>query len=336
METSFSELFKSVILGLVQGLTEFLPVSSSGHLALVLYLFNWKYIPLYFTTTLHFATLLSVTVIFFKEILKIFSVFFKGLFLKSFRKEKFFKLSLFIIIGTIPAALAGFFLENHVEKIFSKPLYVSIFLIITGLILLLGEFYGNKNQKKFIKVDSVEFNNGTVFDFENLKNKNINKQHTFDSNKNKEVDFFIKNKLKIKSKNLFFGNLNWLNAFFIGIGQAIAILPGISRSGTTISFARFFGLKREECVKYSFLLSIPVIFGAFLLEVLNFFKSNNSGFNENIPIINIIVSFIFSFVSGFIAIKFLLNLVRRKNLNYFAIYCIGIAIIFIIIIIIKK
>jgi undecaprenyl-diphosphatase len=120
----------------------------------------------------------------------------------------------------------------------------------------------------------------------------------------------------------------------IGVGQAIAILPGISRSGSTISFARLFGIKREECVRFSMLLSIPITFGAFVLET---YKSYNEVLSLDVhATINIVVGFVFAYITGLFAIKFLLKFTKLRNLNFFAIYCIVISIIVIVLSLISK
>jgi undecaprenyl-diphosphatase len=125
--------------------------------------------------------------------------------------------------------------------------------------------------------------------------------------------------------------MNYLIAFIVGIGQAVAILPGLSRSGSTISFARFFGIRREECVKFSFLLSIPVIFGSFIYEI---YKSHEIiASSSALNMADMAISFVFAYISGLLAIKFLTRLSGNRNLNIFAIYCIVMAVaIFIVII----
>jgi undecaprenyl-diphosphatase len=280
------ETLKAIILGIVQGCTEFFPVSSSGHLIFIPFLFNWDYIPVYYSVTLHFATLLSLLSIFYQDCWRIVRALFYGIFKAGERKSSHFKLSIFIIVATIPAALAGVLLDDYIESFFNKPIFVGIFLLITALFLFLGEIIGKwleKNQK-------TGLNKGCYSNSGNTRKK-----------------------------------IGFLSSLVTGIGQAIAILPGISRSGTTISFARSFGIKREECVKFSMLLSIPVIFGAFVFELA---KSYEIIIEQNMTVIlNMLLGFIFAYASGFLSIKFLLRLTRKRNLNFFAIYCIVIAII---------
>jgi undecaprenyl-diphosphatase len=294
------KIFESILLGLVQGFTEFFPVSSSGHLVIIPFIFKWDYIPVYYTVMLHFATLLSLVTVFFKEIIIIIKSFFIGVFKKSARKDKNFKLAILIIIASIPAALAGFLLDKYAESFFSRPLFVGFFLLITAAVLVIGELRGNLIQKNRYPVYSSPENQNSI------AKSNINTEKP---------------------------QINYLIAFIVGIGQAVAVLPGISRSGITISFARFFGIKREECVRFSLLLSIPVILGSFLFE---FYKSHSvimsSSFQE---LIYLLLSFVFAYVSGFFAIKFLVKFSKNRNLNIFAIYCIVIAIIIFILIAIR-
>jgi len=191
-------ILQSIVLGLIQGITEFFPISSSGHLVIIPYFSGWDYPPLYFTVTVHFATLLAVLTVLYRDAWRIIRGFALGLFKRQWRKSIDFKMGLYIIIATIPAVLMGLFLNDLIESIFSKPLIVAIFLLVTAFILWGGEYRGRKvKQKK---------------------------------------------------------SLAYLSSVASGIGQALALFPGISRAGSTISFARFFGARREEAVRFSFLL----------------------------------------------------------------------------------
>ena len=280
------EILKAIVLGIIQGAAEFFPVSSSGHLVLVPFLFKWDYIPVYYSVALHFATLLSLVTVFYRDIGRIIKAFFTGLFSKNTRRSNpYFKLSLFIVIATIPGAVAGYFLQDQIEGFFSKPLYVAIFLLVTAAFLFIGEYFGKKIEKRTVSVNG-----------ENKDTRILNVR-----------------------------GLNFISAAVTGVGQAIAILPGISRSGSAISFARVFGIKREECVRFSMLLSIPITFGAFIFET---YKSYNEVLSQDLHIIiNIGIGFVFAYVTGLFAIKVLLKYSKKRNLNYFAVYCIVIAII---------
>jgi undecaprenyl-diphosphatase len=207
----------------------------------------------------------------------------------------------------VPAAIAGFFLNDIVGSFFSKPLYVGIFLLITAIFLLAGEIRG-----KAVGARLSPNSEGLSPQLDSAKSNDEQINNTKSSNP----------------------KMNYLIAFIVGIGQAIAILPGLSRSGSTISFARFFGIKREECVKFSFLLSIPVIFGSFIFEL---YKSHEIIFNSSaLNMADMAISFVFAYISGLLAIKFLTRLSRTRNLNIFAIYCIVMAVAIFIVIIIRS
>jgi undecaprenyl-diphosphatase len=228
---------KSIILGIVQGLTEFLPISSSGHLVLLKTLIGFDMPGVILEVSLHFGTLLSIIVYFRKRILSYLS------------KEK---LPL-IIFGTIPIVIIGIIFKRSIELMFSNPLLVFLMLFITGIILLLTL----KRQKK--------------------------------------------------------GLLNLKNAFIIGVSQSFALIPGISRSGFTISTALLLGISKEESFEFSFILAIPALLGAFLLELteielfqVNYFKLLNGT--------------IAAFLSGLLALWVFYKILRKKSLHYFTYY----------------
>jgi undecaprenyl-diphosphatase len=331
------EVLKAVALGIIQGTAEFFPVSSSGHLVLVPFLFKWDYIPIYYSVTLHFATLLSLVTVFYRDIGQIIKAFFAGLFSKNIRSSNpYFKLSLFIIIATIPGVIAGYFLQDRIEGFFSKPLYVSIFLLVTAAFLFIGEYFGKKYEKRY-ETPNPEIKDNLKPSLEGYNSK-INCLNSDakgpDTGPNSLESEIKENNLQVNSLNSRIWGLGFISAAVIGIGQAIAILPGISRSGSTISFARLFGIKREQCVRFSMLMSIPIIFGAFILET---YKSYNEVFaQDGHVIINIAVGFIFAYLTGLFAIKFLLKFSKIRNLNYFAIYCIVISIVVLVLSLISK
>jgi len=280
-------ILKSAVLGIIQGLTEFFPVSSSGHLVIFPYFFKWEQPSLFFAVILHLGTLLSLLILLYRDAVKIIKSFFKGLFIKKFRKDEDFKMALFIIIAIIPAAVAGYLVNDVIENLFSKPVYAAFFLLLTAAVLVTFEFFGRRNEKRHFAVRNEE--------------KNIN--------------YFI--------------------AFITGIGQAVAIMPGISRSGLTISSSRIFGIKREKAIRFSFLISIPVIFGSFILEFVDFLKTRETAVSD-ISVIPLIVGFIAAFVSGLFAIKFLMKISAKRNLNFFAIYCIILSLVFFIVYFLRK
>lgn len=256
------DIIHSFLLGIIQGLTEFLPISSSAHLVLVPKIMKIKSEILHsltFDVVLHFGTLVAVLLYFRKKIINIFICFLDGVFNSQKRDTFDFKLSVCLIAATIPAFLAGFFLNDYAEKIFRNPLLIAVVLIAFAMLL----FFADKNKNLF---------------------KNINQ-------------------ITIK------------DALIIGCFQALAIMPGVSRSGITITAALFLGFKREDSTEFSFLLSVPVILGAFIFKIDDILKF---GISENIALL--LIGFISSFIAGFIAIFFLINFVKRNSFLPFVIY----------------
>ena len=224
-------ILQSIVLGIIQGITEFFPVSSSGHLVIFPYFFNWDYMPLYFTVTVHFATLAAVVTAFYREIYRIIKAVVLGIFKRKIRNSDDFRVGIFLIIASIPAALAGFFLDDWVEDLFTRPLIVAVFLLVTAFLLWMGELRGARVEKKKGPVEKDTKESGRLLGTISLTGQS-------------------KGRVRL---NLFISAM-------AGIGQAPAILPGSSRSGATLSFARFFRIKRSDAVKFSFLLSLSYVF----------------------------------------------------------------------------
>ncbi len=249
------DIIEAIILGVIQGLTEFLPVSSSGHLELTKAILGDTSVPeesLTFTVVLHFATALSTLVIFRKEVAEIF----KGLFQVKWNDE--FKFSVKIILSMIPAVFVGLLFEEELESFFGgKILLVGVMLLVTALLLLLAD-----------------------------KAKNTKKEVTFS------------------------------NSIIIGISQAIAMLPGISRSGATISTSVLLGIDRTRAARFSFLMVVPLIFGKIGKDLLGGDLSFHSA-----EIIPISAGFTAAFFAGLLACKWMIALVKKSKLSYFSLYC---------------
>ena len=245
---------EALILGIIQGLTEFLPVSSSGHLELAKVLFGSNALPkesLLFTVILHLATALSTVVLYRKDLIQLFS--------KAMAREReALNFSLAIILSMFPAALVGFFLEDFIDSLFSgNILLVGAMLIVTAGLLNIAD-----------KPQSSE------------------------------------------------KNLTQRRAFFIGLAQAIAILPGISRSGATISTAVLLGVQREEAARFSFLMVVPLIFGKIAKDLLSGDLAQTT-----IDPLHLALGFTAAFISGLVACSWMIALVKRSKLIYFSLYC---------------
>ncbi len=253
-----SPIIEAIILGIVQGLTEFLPVSSSGHLELTNALLGAELDPeksLLMVTVLHFATALSTIVIFRKDL----AVIFGGLF--SFKWNEETQFSLKIVLSMIPAAIVGLLLEKEIESFFGgQVMFIGFMLLLTGALLLLADRAKNTEKK-------VGFGHSII----------------------------------------------------IGISQAIAILPGISRSGATISTSVLLGIDREKAARFSFLMVVPLIFGKMAKDVL--FMMDNPETTVDTNFISLSVGFVFAFLTGLIACKWMITLVKKSKLSYFAFYC---------------
>lgn len=254
------DVLQSFLLGLIQGLTEFLPISSSGHLALGKYLLGGDTeAGITFEVVVHFGTLCSI-LIYYRQMLADLSI--SGIqYLKSPKTrsaDPHVHLLLFILVSMIPAMIIGFTLENLIEDIFMNPLFVSGMLIVTGIILFLTKFA--KEEQKPITLK---------------------------------------------------------NSFIIGLAQAFAIIPGISRSGSTISTALYLGVRREDAANFSFLMVIPVIAGAMMLKVKEMLEVGVS----DAQLLSLVVGFFTAFISGYYALKYLILILKKRGFHYFAYYC---------------
>ena len=249
--------FEALVLGIVQGLTEYLPVSSSGHLAIGSALFGIEGEEnLAFTIVVHVATVFSTLVILWKEIEWIF----RGLFKFQMNSETRYVIN--ILISMIPIGIVGVFFKDTVEAIFGSGLLIDGCMLLVTAALLSLSYYAKPRQKE---------------------------------------------------------NLSMKDAFIIGLAQACAVLPGLSRSGTTIATGLLLGNNKAKLAQFSFLMVIPPILGEALLDVLKLVKGENIA--GDIPMLSLVVGFVAAFLSGCLACKWMINIVKKGKLIYFAIYC---------------
>ena len=260
---------EAIILGIIQGLTEFLPVSSSGHLVLFQQLFGLKEAELFFDVCVHLGTLVAVIVVFHREIQNIITALLrlvslagqKKTILQQVESDPELKMALLIVIGSIPTAVLGLMFQSIADRLFSSSFFTGLMLMVTGLILWFT---------RRLKPD----------------------------NKGAGIDSFSKTK-----------------AFIIGIVQGLAIIPGISRSGSTISIGLLLGIDREVAARYSFLLSIPAIVGAGALSL-------KDGLSQTDPALRLaLMGAAAAALVGYGALKVLLGMVKKGRLYVFAPYC---------------
>ena len=259
------DCLQAFILGLIQGLTEYLPVSSSGHLAIGSALFGLEdgEANLTFTIAVHVATVLSTLVILWKEIVWLFKGFFQ------FKMNDEMRYIFNILISMIPVGIVGLFFKDYVEEVFGSGLLIIGIMLLLTAALLAFSYYAKPRQKE---------------------------------------------------------TLSLKDAFIIGLAQACAVMPGLSRSGSTIATGLLLGNKKENLAQVSFLMVIPPILGEALLDCLKISKEGFEAVSAGISPTALFVGFITAFISGCFACKLMINLVKKGKLIYFAIYCAVVAV----------
>ena len=274
------EWFEAVVLGLLQGLTEFLPVSSSGHLEIGKVLLGVKTTDdLLFTTTVHAATVLSTLVVFRNQILGLLKGFFTGL--KDWRitadadGKKFLQCNdetdylLKICVSMIPILIVGVFFKDYVEGLFGSIMVVGVALVITAVLLFFSDMASKPGRKSIVAPENT-YRNG----------------------------------------------ISYWQAAAVGLGQAFAVIPGLSRSGTTISTGLICGVKREVMAQFSFLMVLVPILGETFLEIIGGEFGTSS-----VGALPLVLGFVSAFVSGLFACKAMIALVKKAKLSWFALYC---------------
>lgn len=256
---------QALLLGLVQGLTEFLPVSSSGHLAIGREILGVEASgDLVFEVAVHAATVLATIVAFRKEIVRLLA----GLFKFRYNDETDYILK--ICLSMVPVLIVGVFFKDRVENLFSSLLVVGLALVVTSMLLFFSDYFSHKREKSAVAPEKTEPRNG----------------------------------------------IGWWQALLIGIGQAFAVIPGLSRSGTTISTGLLCGVRREKVAQFSFLMVLVPILGEAFLDVVGGDLAASS-----IGLFPLVVGFIAAFISGLFACQVMIALVKKANLRWFALYC---------------
>ena len=259
-------LFQAILLGIIQGATEFIPVSSSGHLVITPFLLGWSIDPqeaFVFDVLVQVATLSAVLAFFWHDLLQILRSWFQGLYSGQPFQDSSSRLGWYLILSTIPAGLAALLFKETFERAFSDPVASSWFLIGTGLMLWGAEQFKNRT--------------GAIED------------------------------------------IRWLDAIWIGIFQILALFPGISRSGSTITGGMFRGLNRRSAAKYSFLMSVPVMLAAGVLAGYDLLQLTN--YHHQLPVY--LSGFLAAAVVGYLAIRWLLDYLSTKPLTVFSVYCLS-------------
>ncbi len=262
--------WQAIFLGIIQGFTEFLPISSSAHLVLVPYFFNWQLDTLVvfpFDVLVQLGTLLAVLVFFWKDLWSILNGLCKALRTRSFKDNPSAWLGVWVVLATIPAGIVGVLIKNQVEAAFHSPLAVAIFLLVTAALLLTAERFGKLNRS-------------------------LNK-------------------------------MNWKDAVLVGFAQALAIFPGVSRSGATISTGMLRNLERPAAARFSFLLSIPIFVAAGILSIGDLLKVPS--LSTFLPVL--LAGFLAAAVVGYLSIRWLLSFLNKHSFKGFAVYCILLAIL---------
>lgn len=252
--------WQALLLGILQGATEFLPVSSSGHLVLIPSLLHWPAPPLTYDVIVHLGTLVAVVIAFWGDIGELLLGAW-GILKKRRLVDAQARLVALLLASAIPGALLGYFLEDRFAALFGSPFRVSLLLAVTGLLLVVSERLGRRERT--------------------------------------------------------LPQMGWGDALLMGLAQGCAIAPGLSRSGTTIAAGLFRGLERQAATRFSFLMSLPIILGATGYQLLHLLRGEAGA----VSLLSLAIGFVAAAASGYLAVRFLLQYVRRHSLRPFAYYC---------------
>lgn len=262
-------VLQSIFLGILQGVAEFLPISSSGHLTLAQKLFNLDNIPLIFDVMLHLATLLAVVLVFRKKIATLLIALWRFITKKNTAEDQYaLSMIVAIIVATVVTGTMGIVLSKIIPDMPIQVVFCGF--IVTALLLIFSSYISKKNDKDIEKTNKISIKQG----------------------------------------------------LFVGFAQGIGVLPGISRSGSTIAASLFAGINRDTAGDFSFILSIPAILGAFILEAKDL-----GDLTSTVAPLPLILGCLSAFLSGWLSLKLLLKLIKKGNLQYFAFYLIPLAIL---------
>lgn len=258
------EYLETILIALLQGVTEFLPISSSGHIVIAQALLGQDLeAGMTFNIVVHFGTLISITLYFYRDLKSMAVSAFQALrapahIVDNWNRDENLRLNLYVLLSMIPAGIAGFTVRHQLDAVFGNPVGVSFMFLFTGVFLFATKFFADGVKK-----------------------------------------------------------LNVMNTFVIGIAQAVSLIPGVSRSGATISMGVFLGVKKEDIARFSFIMMLPVVAGATLVEVLEM----GLGYVDTTIIPHLILGFLVALVSGYYSLKYLIILFKSKGIHLFAWYC---------------
>ncbi|MBP6671708.1 MAG: undecaprenyl-diphosphatase UppP [Bacteroidetes bacterium] len=262
------DILHAVIFGIIQGLTEFLPISSTGHLRIIPALLGWGDPGAAFTAVIQFGTLVAVLFYFRKDIASIVTAVMKGIITRKFFHNRDAQMGWMIAAGTVPIVFFGLLLKHQIETTFRSLYVISASLIVLAVVLMIAEAATKRRSARGEKLKSLD-------------------------------------------------ELSWKDVMIVGLWQCVALIPGSSRSGTTITGGLFTGMNRETAARFSFLLSLPSVFAAGVLELI---KEREQLFSPEIGIVNVIVATVVSGIVGYASIAFLLNYLKNHTTYLFIIY----------------
>ena len=302
---------QAVILGIVQGLTEFIPVSSSAHLAIVPYLAGWEHSSLAFDVALHIGTLAAVVVYFRGELIAMVRGLLGG---RSVDDRIYRRLALYVAAASVPVAIVGYFLEDIVADAAEDPRLVALLLLVTAALLTVGEWARTHRVKRAAAAVPAAAPGQPVWNGDWVGPRG-------GGDEDADVGSLPIGDDPTDPAGTTLEGMGLRQAMAVGVLQCLALLPGVSRSGTTITGGLFSGLTREAATRFSFLLSLPALVGAFVLSVPDLAEPGQySG-------AAITAGVAASFVSGYIAVRFLVRLVARDRLTPFARYCVFLSVV---------